>query len=319
MNQSTKSIATDELRELLQSGRPVLLMDVLPNSRYQQVHLPGAVNACVFEVTFLTQVAALAKGKSGAIVIYGASGQTLDAVTAADKLLRNGYTDVSVLSDGLAGWQAAGHPVEGDAANLAARPAAQLADGTYPIDTMASRIEWAGRNPNTTHHGTLRLSAGEVQIAGGEVSGAFTLDMQSIENLSLAGDKLQPVLEAHLKSDDFFFVTRFPEARFAMLAKPTADLHPASAPNYQVTGQLRLRGISAEQSFPATIVPTEEGRIAAEAHFDIDRTRWGAIYGSAKFFEHLGMHLVFDQISLQLRVITRSTRKGHNHERQHPA
>ena len=80
-----------------------------------------------------------------------------------------------------------------------------------------------------------------------------------------------------------------------------------------------LRGISAEQSFPATIVPTEEGRIAAEAHFDIDRTRWGAIYGSAKFFEHLGMHLVFDQISLQLRIITRSTRKGLNHERQHPA
>jgi hypothetical protein len=34
------------------------------------------------------------------------------------------------------------------------------------------------------------------------------------------------------------------------------------------------------------------------AHFDFDRTRWNVIYGSSRFFEHLGMHLVFDLISI---------------------
>jgi len=34
--------------------------------------------------------------------------------------------------------------------------------------------------------------------------------------------------------------------------------------------------------------------IGIEAHFDIDRTKWDIIYGSSRFFEHLGMHLVFD-------------------------
>jgi hypothetical protein len=40
-----------------------------------------------------------------------------------------------------------------------------------------------------------------------------------------------------------------------------------------------------------------------EAHFDIDRTRWKVIYGSARFFEHLGMHLVFDPISIQIYLM----------------
>lgn len=37
-------------------------------------------------------------------------------------------------------------------------------------------------------------------------------------------------------------------------------------------------------------------------HFDIDRTRWGVICGSSRFFKHLGMHLVYDPISIQVRI-----------------
>ena len=48
---------------------------------------------------------------------------------------------------------------------------------------------------------------------------------------------------------------------------------------------------------------TENDSLIMEAHFDIDRTKWNVIYGSIRFFEHLGMHKVFDLISLQLRVI----------------
>jgi len=39
--------------------------------------------------------------------------------------------------------------------------------------------------------------------------------------------------------------------------------------------------------------------------FDIDRTRWNVIYGSSRFFEHLGMHLMFDPISIQIRIVAR--------------
>lgn len=304
MKDDIQFVSINELNTRLIAGSAVLLLDVLPESRFQQVHLPGARQACVFEVTFLQQVAELTDDKNSEIFVYGASAQTHDAVTAADKLQRHGYARVSVLDGGLAGWQEAGFPLEGEQPG-SAQTTGQIADGVYPVDTEASVIEWTGRNPNSTHHGTLKLSAGRVKVTAGKVSGDFTIDMNTIENLNLAGNELQPVLEAHLKSDDFFFVKLFPEARFALTAGPTTSAVPASAPNYQVNGKLTLRGVSAECNFPATIVTTDDGRLAAEAHFDFDRTRWGVIYGSTNFFEHLGMHLVFDQISLQLRIFTR--------------
>jgi rhodanese-related sulfurtransferase len=46
--------------------------------------------------------------------------------------------------------------------------------------------------------------------------------------------------------------------------------------------------------------------LVSEAHFDIDRTRWNVIYGSTRFFENLGMHLVFDLISFQVRIVARN-------------
>lgn len=41
----------------------------------------------------------------------------------------------------------------------------------------------------------------------------------------------------------------------------------------------------------------------AVASLDVDRTAFGSIYGSARFFEHLGMHIVYDVIHLQVRLV----------------
>jgi len=304
MTDKLASVSAEQLRQRLPSASGLLLIDVLPGGRFQQLHLPGAVNACVFEVTFLQQVADLAPDKTTEIVIYGDGSVTHDAVTAADKLRRGGYTRVAWLEGGLLGWQRSGFPLEGESPAAVEAPEPRPADGRYRIDLASSVIAWTGRNPNSSHHGTLRLAGGDLEVADGRIDGSFEIDMQSIANLNLAGDELQPVLEAHLKSDDFFFVSRFPRASFTMTAVPTAPGGPASAPNYQVSGQLELRGVSAGQNFPAHISVGADGRLLAEAHFDFDRTRWGVIYGSTRFFRHLGMHLVFDQISLQLRIAT---------------
>ncbi len=57
--------------------------------------------------------------------------------------------------------------------------------------------------------------------------------------------------------------------------------------------------------FPATISKLPDGAVTAEAHFDFDRTLWKIIYGSSRYYEHLGMHLVFDPISIRLRIVAR--------------
>ena len=75
----------------------------------------------------------------------------------------------------------------------------------YHIDTDQSTIEWAGRNPNTKHFGTIGISNGQVSISNNNITGVIEINMNSIENFSLKGDELQPVLISHLNSDDFFF------------------------------------------------------------------------------------------------------------------
>ncbi len=63
------------------------------------------------------------------------------------------------------------------------------------------------------------------------------------------------------------------------------------------------RGVKADLEFLTTVNTLPDDQLIAEAHFDIDRTRWKVIYGSSRFFEHLGMHLIFDLISFELKIV----------------
>jgi len=97
----------------------------------------------------------------------------------------------------------------------------------------------------------------------------------------------------------------FPKASFILDAARVVESPTLSSPNFDVKGTLELRGVKAEINFPATVNRREDGSVSIEAHFDLDRTRWNVRYGSSRFFEHLGMHLVYDLITLELRVFAR--------------
>jgi rhodanese-related sulfurtransferase/polyisoprenoid-binding protein YceI len=306
MNRSSSHhrLSPHELKQRM-DAEGIILIDTLISDHFQNVHLPGAKNACVFEVTFLEQVAALVADKNLEIVVYGASSRTMDAETAADKLVRSGYSRVTILEEGIAGWREAGYPLEGaavDTADDSAQPWSSE-DRTYAVDIEQSIIQWAGRNPNTKHFGTIGLSRGEIAVKDGRITGSFDIDMNSIRNLSLEGDESQPVLISHLKSDDFFFVGYFPTATFTIENASPVKEPTLSAPNYLINGILELRGVKADLEFLATVNTLPDDQLIAEAHFDIDRTRWKVIYGSSRFFEHLGMHLIFDLISFELKIV----------------
>jgi rhodanese-related sulfurtransferase/polyisoprenoid-binding protein YceI len=306
--EETKNIAKiepEELNRWIGERKDFILIDTLLDEQFQKRHLPGARNACVFQVNFSDQVAALVPDKNRYIVLYGYSGKTMDAVAAAEKLKRLGYKNVYALEGGLTGWKEAdyrlegAHPDEVDTLEESGLPE----NGTYPVDLEQSVIEWIGRNPNTKHYGTLGFSKGEITVKDGEVGGTLEIDMNSIKNINLEGDEMQPVLISHLKSDDFFFVKMFPKAHFKIQSvTPVREPH-LSAPNFEVRGAFELRGLRREITFPATVNLLEGGGANVEAHFDIDRTQWDVIYGSSRFFKHLGMHLVFDLISIELRIV----------------
>jgi len=294
-------IRPDGLRQKLGRENSPVLIDVLPREVYEKRRIPGAFNACVYEVSFPDQIAALLKEHDREIVVYGSSSASRDAKTAAEKLVRMGCRRVFALEGGLIAWRDAGHPVEGEEPEAEAFPP-KLEDHTYLVDTKESLIQWTGRNPNATHLGTVQISEGEIRARQGRITGDFKIDMRSIKNRDLEGDPMQPVLIAHLLSDDFFFVKLFPMASFRIRSAAWVDQPTLGLPNIEVEGTLTLRGVEADIRFPATVNRLVGGGITAEAHFDIDRTRWRVIYGSSRFFEHLGMHLVYDLISLQMRL-----------------
>jgi polyisoprenoid-binding protein YceI len=127
--------------------------------------------------------------------------------------------------------------------------------------------------------------------------------MDKIVNLDLRDEEYNRMLITHLKSDDFFDVTRYPHASYTIFrAEPLAGAVPGAA-NYLVKGSLEVKGVGMELQFPAEIVPQANGQLKARASSDLDRTEWGVIYGSGRYFEKLGMHLVSDIVTVEIFLV----------------
>lgn len=300
-----KTVNRSQLKQMFDEQRDFVLIDVLPAEFYDAVHLHGAVNACVYEVDFVTQVENLVGDKNRTIVIYCNSATSKASEVAVQKLAHAGFTSVLTYKGGTLDWRRAGNPVDGTHLKDVAVP--HVEERTYEIDPAQSVIEWIGRNITGSHYGTVNILSGTIPIRRGlPSSAAFVVDMDSIANLDVLDPTLNQVLVAHLKSEDFFEVERFPTGHFDSTSFVPIDGAKSGAPNYNVHGRLTLKGITHEVTFPAVIALRDDDHaIVAEAHFDIDRTQWNINYGSGKLFEKLGRHLVYDNITLQMKLVAR--------------
>lgn len=294
-------INSAELFRRMASSTPPHLIDVRLEDDFTAEHLLGASNNCVFEVAFLSRMQEKLLDLNAPICLYGADEKSHEARMAVEKLTRAKFTQILELREGLAGWKAAGFEVKLGSPVSDPFPV----DGSYPIDLNESRVEWTGRNLINKHWGTIGVKSGEIRITDGIFSGGeFVLDMTNILCTDLADTDLHDVLITHLKSDDFFDVENYPEARFAIQAVEMLYDAPGAI-NVQLTGDLTLRGHVKSITLNASAGLTEEGKPAAQASCSIDRTHWNIIYGSGKFFTRLAGHVVNDEIDLQLRLLTK--------------
>jgi polyisoprenoid-binding protein YceI len=293
---------SDLARRLGDSHRPVLV-DVRLHDDYAAAHLPEAKNNCVFEIAFLDRMGDIVPDRRAAVCVYGTAADSYEAQMAAEKLCRVGYTQVLELREGLEGWKSAGLPLEGGGNSHFAQTA--LPDGWLEVDVAESRVEWLGRNLLNKHYGRIALKSGKLRFDRGDlVGGEVTLDMRAITCQDLEGDSLHDVLVGHLMSHDFFDVDLYPEAHFVINATERVAGATPGAPNLVVRGELTLKSVSRALEFVASAGLTSEGKAAAQVAFAIDRTQWNVLYGSGKYFRHLGEHLVNDLIEIQIRVVT---------------
>jgi len=163
----------------------------------------------------------------------------------------------------------------------------------FDIDTKASKVYWNAKKVTGEHSGTVSLSSGKVWVENNSVVGAnVNMDMNTIANFDLKDEEWNKKLVGHLKSEDFFSVEKFPVANFEI-----TSVKSESTGDYKVNGNLTIKGITNEISFPAKVT-VANGNVNATGTAKIDRTKWDIQYRSGKFFEGLGDKLIYDEFEI---------------------
>lgn len=187
------------------------------------------------------------------------------------------------------------------AAVLAGVVFGQVFAEVYKVNAAASKLSWLGQKVTGEHHGEIKIKDGYLTVDGNKYSGEFTIDMITIVNHDLEGE-WNAKLIGHLKSDDFFSVEKHPAAAFKVTKVVPYKAEEGEAATHRVTGDLTIKGITNEISFPAQFTFTDEG-LTARAKFSIDRTKWDIRFRSGSFFENLGDKLIYDDIKFDLTLV----------------
>lgn len=111
MNQT---ITRDELKQRLDNGEPVTLVEALPRRYFDAEHLPGAINLPHDEVR--ERARQLLPDTGATIVVYCASTECRNSALAAEALTDLGYRNVLEYVEGKQDWKLAGFPLERAAA-----------------------------------------------------------------------------------------------------------------------------------------------------------------------------------------------------------
>ncbi|SMF22502.1 YceI family protein [Pseudobacteriovorax antillogorgiicola] len=169
---------------------------------------------------------------------------------------------------------------------------------TVNFDESKSELIWIARKVSGAHRGQVRLKQGQLSFNKGNVSGSFVIDMNSIENLDLKGS-WKTKLESHLKSEDFFHVSAYPEATFRLTSAKAVGPR-----EYIFSGPLTIRGVTGRISFPA-VWKQLGGRWALKSQIRINRLHWGITYHSAHFFDikAIGDQMIDDHIEFELLLV----------------
>ena len=171
---------------------------------------------------------------------------------------------------------------------------------TYTVDNVSSSVVWKGYKVTGSHTGTIAIKSGELDFKKGKLqSGKFQIDMTSIVVTDLEGE-YKGKLEGHLKSPDFFGVETNPIATFE-----TTSVQPGIvANNYNVAGNLTIKGITNEISFVATVNDAKTP-IETTASIKVDRSKFDVRYGSNSFFDNLGDKAIYDEFELEVKLVNK--------------
>lgn len=193
---------------------------------------------------------------------------------------------------------------KGDAATVAGAQTTAAAEGVQlTVDSTASTVRFVGNGVGKNHPGIFKVTNGTVTVANGAVTGGqFNIDINSME-LEEKAEIFQTQLKPHLLNADFFDAEKFPAAKFEITklepyTATGADTSVVAGANYLVSGNLTLKDVTKNITFPAK-VDVKDNTVTAAANFDIDRTWWNMSYGNDK---SLGDKFISETVNVQLNL-----------------
>lgn len=113
-----RRMTRDELKERLDRGDPITVVEALGPAYYEEAHIPGALNLPHDAVDELAPH--LLPDKDAAVVVYCSNLDCQNSVVATRRLVQLGYTNVYEYEEGKQDWVTAGLPTESGPAPRAA-------------------------------------------------------------------------------------------------------------------------------------------------------------------------------------------------------
>lgn len=183
---------------------------------------------------------------------------------------------------------------------LAVLAMAATATFNYNVDITSSNIVWKGYKVTGEHTGTVKLKNGNLQFADNQLTGgSFEVDMNTINCTDLEGEYAGKLV-GHLKSDDFFGVSKYPTAKFVITRVIAQD----TKGNYKVIGNLTIKETTKEIKFFVNLVE-KDGKVTASGKLTIDRSEFNVRYGSGSFFDNLGDKTIYDEFDLAISLVAK--------------
>ena len=174
----------------------------------------------------------------------------------------------------------------------------KLNAGIYNVLEDSSQVlwecEWLG---GARHDGSVQLVSGSIDISSSsDVNGKFIVDLNSMKCFDLKNEGTNKKLIGHLKSDDFFDVTNYPNAVLELVSGENI-----SGNEFKFNGNLTIKGRTHPITFKG-IVTENNSSYDADLKLIFDRSKYDVRYRSASLFSDLGDRIIADDVKLTVKA-----------------
>lgn len=150
----------------------------------------------------------------------------------------------------------------------------------HDIDLAKSEIKWKGgkRFVDSHHVGSVAIKSGFVNLNGqAPKSAELVIDMTKIKNDDVTDAKWNAQLVDHLKSADFFYVEKYPEAKLVVKSfeQPTPN---DKTKKWRGKGTLTIRGNTKPVEFDLDELEVTKKTARAAGKFSFDRKNYEVNY-----------------------------------------